>query len=74
VSERGVLATVPADGVLAFLYLVGPGSVLAYTAYAWLLGWVVLSEPVTATLAVGATAIVAAVALVVRAEGGRASA
>jgi drug/metabolite transporter (DMT)-like permease len=90
IGEPGDVGPVPLDGVLAFLYLVGPGSVLAYTAYVWLLqnaplstattyayvnpvvavflGWAVLSEEVTATLVVGAIAIVASVALVVRAE------
>jgi drug/metabolite transporter (DMT)-like permease len=91
IGELGDVGAVPLDGVLAFLYLVLPGSVLAYTAYVWLLGhaplsiattyayvnpvvavflgWAVLSEKITATLLVGAVAIVASVALVVRAEG-----
>jgi drug/metabolite transporter (DMT)-like permease len=91
IGELGDVGAVPLDGVLAFLYLVLPGSVLAYTAYVWLLrhaplsiattyayvnpvvavflGWAVLSEEITATLLVGAVAIVASVALVVRAEG-----
>jgi drug/metabolite transporter (DMT)-like permease len=93
IGEAGDLDAhdVTGDAVLAFLYLVGPGSLLAYTAYVWLLknapistvttyayvnpvvavflGWAVLSEDVTPTLVAGAAAIVASVALVVRAEG-----
>jgi drug/metabolite transporter (DMT)-like permease len=76
------------DSLLAFAYLVGPGSLLAYTAFVWLLanaristvatyayvnpvvavvvGWALLGEPITATIAVGALAILASVAVVVR--------
>ena len=74
--------------VAAFAYLVGPGSLLAYTAFVWLLGhapislvstyayvnplvavllgWALLSEQVTGVIAVGALAILASVALLVR--------
>jgi drug/metabolite transporter (DMT)-like permease len=75
---------------LAFLYLVLAGSLLAFTAYTWLLrnapistvatyayvnpviavvlGAVILSEEVTLTVVLGAAAIVASVAAVVRRE------
>jgi len=75
---------------LAFLYLILAGSLLAFTAYTWLLqnapistvatyayvnpviavalGAVILSEEVTATVALGAAAIVISVAAVVRRE------
>jgi len=78
--------------LLALAYLITFGSMLAYTAYTWLLGnapistvttyayvnpvialalgAAILSEEVTATVLLGATAIVAAVATVVREEGG----
>jgi drug/metabolite transporter (DMT)-like permease len=81
---------------LAFLYLIVVGSLLAFTAYSWLLrnapistvatyafvnpviavvlGALILSEEVTATVALGALAIVLSVAGVVRKEstaGGR---
>lgn len=74
----------------AWLYLVLFGSVLAFTAYVWLLanapvslvstyayvnpvvavflGWLILEEPVTAAIVVGGGIVVAAVALVIRAE------
>lgn len=79
-----------ADSVLAFAYLIVFGSLLAFTAYVWLLrnapisavatyayvnpviaiflGWAILSEEITATMLVGAAAIVASVAAVVRRE------
>ena len=75
---------------LAFLYLILAGSLLAFTAYTWLLqnapistvatyayvnpviavvlGAAILSEEVTATVALGAAAIVISVAAVVRRE------
>jgi drug/metabolite transporter (DMT)-like permease len=78
------------DSLLGLAYLVTFGSLLAFTAYAWLLqnapvsrvstyayvnpaiavflGWLFLSEPITATTLVGAGIIVASVALVLRVE------
>jgi drug/metabolite transporter (DMT)-like permease len=78
------------DSVLGLAYLITFGSLLAFTAYAWLLqnapiakvstyayvnpaiavflGWLFLSEPVSAITLVGAGIIVASVALVVRVE------
>jgi drug/metabolite transporter (DMT)-like permease len=78
------------DSMLAFAYLVAVGSILAFTAYAWLLrnvpvskvgtyayvnpaiaiflGWLILGETITSTTLAGAAVIVAAVAVVVRAE------
>lgn len=78
------------DSVLAFAYLVVFGSLLAFTAYAWLLqnaplskvstyayvnpvvaillGWLVLSETITAVTVIGAAIIVVSVAMVVRLE------
>jgi drug/metabolite transporter (DMT)-like permease len=78
--------------LLAFAYLVVPGSIVAYIAFVWLLanapistvstyayvnplvavflGWALLSEPVTVTIAVGATAVLLAVALIVRRQPG----
>ena len=78
------------DSLLALAYLITFGSMLAYTAYTWLLGnapistvttyayvnpvialalgAAILSEEITATVLLGATAIVAAVATVVREE------
>jgi drug/metabolite transporter (DMT)-like permease len=75
---------------LAFAYLIVAGSLLAFTAYTWLLqnapistvatyayvnpviavilGALILSEEVTATVALGAAAIVLSVAAVVRRE------
>jgi drug/metabolite transporter (DMT)-like permease len=76
------------DSLLAFAYLVGPGSLLAYAAFVWLLanlpistvstyayvnpvvavaiGWALLDEEITAAMAVGAVAVLASVALIVR--------
>ena len=81
------------DSVLGLAYLVTFGSLLAFTAYAWLLqnapiakvstyayvnpviavflGWLFVSEPVSATTIIGAGIIVASVALVVRVESAR---
>jgi drug/metabolite transporter (DMT)-like permease len=78
------------NSILGLAYLVTFGSLLAYTAYAWLLqnapvskvstyayvnpviavflGWLFLSEPITATTVLGAGIIVASVALVLRVE------
>jgi drug/metabolite transporter (DMT)-like permease len=79
-----------ASSVGAFVYLVGAGSLLAFTAYVWLLanapiskvatyayvnpvvaiflGWLILSEQITATTLAGAGVIVASVAFIVRKE------
>jgi drug/metabolite transporter (DMT)-like permease len=76
--------------LVAFAYLIFVGSLVAFTAYQWLLknapistvatyafvnpvvaiflGWAILSEEVTLTVVVGAAAIVASVAAVVRRE------
>jgi drug/metabolite transporter (DMT)-like permease len=78
------------DSLLGLAYLVTFGSLLAFTAYAWLLqnapvskvstyayvnpviavflGWLFLSEPITAMTLLGAGIIVASVALVLRVE------
>jgi drug/metabolite transporter (DMT)-like permease len=92
VGELGQLdlGELSAESLIAFAYLVGPGSVLAYTAFVWLLqnapvstattyayvnpvvaillGWLILSEEITASILGGAIAIVAAVAVVVSRE------
>lgn len=84
------LADVPANGWWAFGYLTVVGSVVAYSAFVWLLehapvsltttyayvnpvvavflGWLILSEPVTAVVVIGGALAVFGVALVVRAE------
>lgn len=81
------LASVSSSSVWALAYLIGPGSLLAYTAYVWLLahvpvakvttyayvnpivavllGWLVLSEQLTARMLLGATLTLAGVATVV---------
>jgi drug/metabolite transporter (DMT)-like permease/GNAT superfamily N-acetyltransferase len=78
--------------VAGFIWLVTAGSLVAYTAYVWLLknapisrvatyayvnpvvaiflGWLLLDETITGTIVVGATLIVASVALVVSRETG----
>lgn len=78
--------------VAGFAWLVTAGSLVAYTAYVWLLknapiskvatyayvnpvvaiflGWAILSERITGTILIGATLIVASVALVVSRETG----
>lgn len=78
--------------IAGFAWLVTAGSLVAYTAYTWLLknapisrvatyayvnpvvaiflGWLLLDESITATIVVGATLIVASVALVVSRETG----
>lgn len=85
--EPGAFSTA---SILALGYLVVAGSLLAFTAYTWLLqhapiskvatyayvnpviaiflGWVLLSEEVTMTIAAGAAVIVASVAFVVQHE------
>jgi drug/metabolite transporter (DMT)-like permease len=79
-----------AEAIGAFVYLVVAGSLLAFTAYVWLLanapiskvatyayvnpvvaiflGWLILSERITAITLVGAAIIVASVAFIVRKE------
>jgi drug/metabolite transporter (DMT)-like permease len=79
-----------AKSIAGFAWLVTAGSLVAFTAYVWLLknapiskvstyayvnpvvaiflGWLLLSENITATIIVGATLIVASVALVVSRE------
>jgi drug/metabolite transporter (DMT)-like permease len=79
-----------AESLGAFAYLIFIGSIVAYTAYTWLLrhapvsrvatyayvnpviavflGWIVLSEQITALTLVGAAVIVASVAFIVRHE------
>jgi drug/metabolite transporter (DMT)-like permease len=81
-----------AKSVAGFVWLVTAGSLVAYTAYTWLLknapisrvatyayvnpvvaiflGWLLLDESITGTIIVGATLIVASVALVVSRETG----
>jgi len=82
-----------ANSILAFVYLVVIGSLLAFSAYTWLLrnapvskvstyayvnpviaiflGWIILSETITATTLIGAAIIVASVTVVVRVESRR---
>jgi drug/metabolite transporter (DMT)-like permease len=79
-----------AASIAAWIYLVLVGSVVAFSAYVWLLrsaplslvstyayvnpvvavllGWVILSEPITATVVAGGAIIVVGVAVVVSAE------
>jgi drug/metabolite transporter (DMT)-like permease/GNAT superfamily N-acetyltransferase len=81
-----------AKSIAGFVWLVTAGSLVAYTAYTWLLknapiskvatyayvnpvvaiflGWILLDETITGTIIVGATLIVASVALVVSRETG----
>jgi drug/metabolite transporter (DMT)-like permease len=83
-------AAFSADSIIAFLYLISAGSLLAFTAFVWLLqnapvstvmtyayvnpvvavflGWAILSEEITLSVAVGTVAIVLSVATVVRRE------
>jgi drug/metabolite transporter (DMT)-like permease len=78
--------------IAGFIWLVTAGSLVAYTAYVWLLknapiskvatyayvnpvvaiflGWLLLNETITGTIIVGASLIVASVALVVSRESG----
>lgn len=90
---RGLdVSSFSAASVWALVYLVAAGSLLAFTAYTWLLqnapitkvstyayvnpviavflGWLILSEPVTAIIALAAAVIVASVAFIVRKEPG----
>jgi drug/metabolite transporter (DMT)-like permease len=86
-------ATWSANSLLAMAYLVVFGSLVAFTAYSWLLqnapvslvatyayvnpvvavllGALVLAEPITPSIIVGAAIIVAAVAFIVTREGAR---
>lgn len=79
-----------AASIWAFVYLVVVGSLLAFTAYTWLLqnapitkvstyayvnpviavflGWLILSEQITAVIALATAVIVASVAFIVRRE------
>lgn len=81
-----------AKSIAGFVWLVTAGSLVAFTAYVWLLknapiskvstyayvnpvvaillGWLLLNEAITGTILVGATLIVASVALVVSRETG----
>jgi drug/metabolite transporter (DMT)-like permease/GNAT superfamily N-acetyltransferase len=81
-----------AKSIAGFAWLVTAGSLVAFTAYVWLLknapiskvatyayvnpvvaiflGWLLLSEKITGTIVIGATLIIASVALVVSREGG----
>jgi drug/metabolite transporter (DMT)-like permease/GNAT superfamily N-acetyltransferase len=78
--------------IAGFVWLVTAGSLVAFTAYVWLLknapiskvatyayvnpvvaiflGWALLSEKITSTVVIGATLIIASVALVVSRESG----
>jgi drug/metabolite transporter (DMT)-like permease len=91
-GETGQLdiGSIDTSGWLALVYLVGFGSLLAYSAYAFLLanapislvgtyayvnpvvavflGWLILSESITTTIAIGGAVVVLGVALVVTAE------
>jgi drug/metabolite transporter (DMT)-like permease len=86
------LSSFSGRSLTAFAYLIFVGSLVAFTAYVWLLrnapistvatyayvnpviaivlGWAILSEEITVTVVVGAAAIVASVAAVVRRESG----
>jgi drug/metabolite transporter (DMT)-like permease len=86
-------ATWSANSLLAMAYLVVFGSLVAFTAYSWLLqhapvslvatyayvnpvvavllGALILAEPITPSIVVGAAIIVAAVAFIVTREGAR---
>jgi drug/metabolite transporter (DMT)-like permease/GNAT superfamily N-acetyltransferase len=79
-----------AKSIAGFAWLVTAGSLVAFTAYVWLLknapiskvatyayvnpvvaiflGWLLLSEKITSTIVIGATLIIASVALVVSRE------
>jgi drug/metabolite transporter (DMT)-like permease len=81
-----------AKSIAGFAWLVTAGSLVAFTAYVWLLknapiskvatyayvnpvvaiflGWLLLSEKITSTIVIGATLIIASVALVVSRESG----
>jgi drug/metabolite transporter (DMT)-like permease len=92
VGETGDIeaAAFSTDSIIAFVYLISAGSILAFTAFVWLLqnapvstvmtyayvnpvvavflGWAILSEEITLTVAIGTVAIVVSVATVVRRE------
>ena len=89
-GETPATARFETSSVVAFAYLVVAGSLLAFTAYVWLLqnapiskvatyayvnpvvavflGWIVLSERITAITLLGSAAIVTSVAFIVRKE------
>lgn len=89
-GEHVLPTAAPLDAWLAWLYLVTFGSVVAFTAYVWvlsvapislvatyayvnpvvavLLGWLILSEPITPAIMAGGAVVVAAVAVVVASE------
>lgn len=89
-GEHVMPQSAPLDSWLAWSYLVTFGSVVAFTAYVWVLsvapislvatyayvnpvvavflGWLILSEDVTAAILVGGLIVVAAVAIVVTSE------
>lgn len=98
-AMTGELADVDLSGfsaasLWAFLYLIVVGSIVAFTAYVWLLGnapiskvatyayvnpvvavflgWLVLGEPLSPPIVLGATLIVASVAFIIRHEAGAA--
>ena len=93
VGERPHFETFTLESALAWVYLVLIGSIIAYSAYVWLLqnapvskvatyayvnpviaivlGWLILDETITTLTLVGATIIVASVAVVVRVEATR---
>jgi drug/metabolite transporter (DMT)-like permease len=92
-GERVHASEFTLESMLAWLYLVLIGSIIAYSAYVWLLqnapvsrvatyayvnpviaivlGWLILDETITLLTLVGATVIVASVAVVVRVEARR---
>lgn len=89
-GEDVVPGAAPASSWFALAYLITFGSVVAFTAYVWVLtvapvslvatyayvnpvvavflGWLILSEPITAPIVAGGSIVVAAVALVVSSE------
>ncbi len=89
-GENVLPRSAPLDAWLGWAYLVVFGSLVAFTAYVWLLsvapislvatyayvnplvavflGWLILSEAVTAAIVLGGAVVVAAVAVVVSAE------
>ena len=89
-GEDVIPRSAPTDSWLAWVYLVIFGSLIAFTAYAWvlnaapislvatyayvnpvvavLLGWLVVSEPITPAILIGGAVVIVGVALVVSAE------
>ena len=84
-GERFAVSSWSGRSLLGLLYLIGPGSVLAYASFVWLvtrtqpsiattytyvtrpvvavfLGWLILDEPITVAVVVGAILIVGGVA------------